>query len=113
MEIARADSKVLTVTNLGFGKKSIFKDYRLQSRGGKGVINIKLTSKNGSVVSVLAVREEDEVILMTSAGMVVRSPVNQIRTSGRAAQGVRLIRLKDKDKVAAAAQVAVGEEASE
>jgi len=110
MEIARPDAKVLTVTSLGFGKKSIFKDYRLQSRGGKGVINIKLTSKSGQVVSVLAVKEEDEVILMSTGGMVVRSPVNQIRTSGRAAQGVHLIRLKDRDKVAAAARVVVGEE---
>ena len=74
------------------------------------MINIKLTSKNGQVVGVLAVREEDEVILMTTGGMVVRSPVDQIRTSGRASQGVRLIRLKDKDRVAAAARVAVGEE---
>jgi len=110
MEIARPDAKVLTVTSLGFGKKSVFKDYRLQSRGGKGVINIKLTSKSGQVVSVLAVKEEDEVILMSTGGMVVRSPVNQIRTSGRAAQGVHLIRLKDRDKVAAAARVVVGEE---
>ncbi len=110
MEVASSDTKVLTVTNLGFGKKSIFKDYRLQSRGGKGVINIKLTAKNGQVVGVLAVKEEDEVILMSTGGMVVRCPINQIRTSGRAAQGVRLIRLKDKDKVAAAARVALGEE---
>lgn len=110
MEIAHPEAKVLTVTTLGFGKKSAFKDYRLQSRGGKGVINIKLTSKNGQVVSVLAVREEDEVILMTVGGMVVRCPVNQIRTSGRAAQGVHLIRLKGKDRVAAAARVVAGEE---
>ena len=110
MEIVHHEARVLTVSSLGFGKKSIFKDYRLQSRGGKGVINIKLTAKNGQVVAVLAVREEDEVILMTTGGMVVRCPVNQIRTSGRAAQGVRLIRLKGKDRVAAAARVAVGEE---
>ena len=110
MEIAHPETTVLTVTTLGYGKKSSFKDYRLQSRGGKGVINIKLTSKNGQVVSVLAVREEDEVILMSTGGMVVRCPVNQIRTSGRAAQGVHLIRLKDKDRVAAAARVVAGEE---
>lgn len=113
MAIADPQSKVLTITSLGFGKKSAFKDYRLQSRGGKGVINIKRTPKNGDVVSVLAVREEDEVILMTTGGMAVRSPVNQVRTSGRASQGVRLIRLKGRDRVASAARVVAGDEEEE
>ncbi|MBI4115971.1 MAG: DNA gyrase subunit A [Candidatus Omnitrophica bacterium] len=110
MEVVDKDCKVLTVTSLGFGKKSTFKDYRLQSRGGKGVKNIKLTSKNGQVVNVLAVREEDEVILMTTGGMAVRCPVNQIRTSGRATQGVHLIRLRERDRVASAARVIPEEE---
>ncbi len=110
MEIVDSQAKVLTVTTLGFGKKSIFKDYRLQSRGGKGVINVKLTAKNGEVASVLAVREEDEIILMTTGGMVVRCPVDQIRTSGRAAQGVHVIRIKGKDRVASAARVVAREE---
>lgn len=110
MEIVDSRAQVLTVTTFGFGKKSLFKDYRLQSRGGKGVINIKLTSKNGEVTSVLAVRGQDEIILMTTGGMVVRCPVDQIRTSGRAAQGVRVIRLKDKDRVASAARVVAREE---
>src|SRR3989338_1755599 len=103
MEIVQSEAKVLTVTSQGFGKRSLFKDYRLQSRGGKGVINVKCSAKNVEVVSVLAVRDEDEVILATTGGMVVRSPVNQIRTTGRAAQGVRLIRLREKDRVASAA----------
>jgi len=111
LEIVDPGAKVLTVTTKGFGKKSVFKEYRLQSRGGKGIINVKLTSKNGEVASVLAVQEEDEVILMTTAGMVVRCPINQIRTSGRASQGVRVIRLKDKDRVASAARVFAHEEA--
>ncbi len=110
MEIGNANARVLTITTLGFGKKSLFKEYRLQTRGGKGVINIKLTAKNGQVASVLAVQEEDEVILMTTAGMVVRCPVNQIRTSGRASQGVHVIRLKGKDRVASAARVVSREE---
>ncbi len=113
MEIVDKDAKVLSVTTKGFGKKSDFKDYRLQSRGGKGVINIKLTAKNGEVASVLAVREEDELILVTTGGMVVRCPVNQIRTSGRAAQGVHVIRLKEKDRVASAACVVAREEEEE
>ena len=97
----------------GFGKKSVFKDYRLQSRGGKGVINVKLTAKNGEVAGVLAVREEDEAILVTTGGMAVRCPVNQIRTSGRASQGVHVIRLKEKDRVASAVRVVAQEEEAE
>ena len=110
MEITDARATVLTITTLGFGKKSSFKEYRLQSRGGKGVINIKLTPKNGEVASVLSVLDEDEIILVTTAGMVVRCPVNQIRTSGRASQGVHVIRLREKDKVANAARVVAQEE---
>lgn len=113
METGDPNARVLTITTLGFGKKSLFKEYRLQTRGGKGVINIKLTPKNGQVASVLSVQEEDEVILMTTGGMVVRCPVNQIRTSGRASQGVHVIRLKDKDKVASAARVVSREDEEE
>jgi len=105
MEIVAPDQKVLSVTSKGFGKRTAFKEYRLQSRGGKGIINTKLTSKNGDVAGVLSAREQDEVILVTTSGMVVRCPVNQIRTSGRASQGVRVIRLKEKDRVVNAAPV--------
>ncbi|HTL47966.1 MAG TPA: DNA gyrase subunit A [Verrucomicrobiae bacterium] len=105
VEVVDPNATALSVTELGFGKKSKFKDYRLQSRGGKGVINVKVTPKNGKVVCLLAVQEQDEVIVVTTGGMVVRSPVDQIRISGRNAQGVRLIRLKDGHKVAAAARV--------
>ncbi len=104
-EIVDKEATALSVTELGFGKKTKFKEYRLQSRGGKGIINVKVTPKNGKVVNVLTVSEEDEVVIVTNGGMVVRCPVNQIRTSGRNAQGVRVIRLKDAHKVAAAARV--------
>lgn len=105
MEIADPEAVCLSVTELGFGKKTKFKAYRVQSRGGKGIINVKVTSKNGPVVNVLTVNEEDELVIVTTGGMVVRCPVNQIRTSGRNAQGVRVIRLKDKHRVAAAIRV--------
>lgn len=105
MEIVNPESTALSVTELGFGKKTVFKEYRLQSRGGKGVINLKVTPKNGKVINVLSVREDDEVIIVTNGGMVVRCPVSQIRTSGRNAQGVYVIRLKDNQKVAATARV--------
>ena len=100
----------LSISELGFGKKTPFKEYRLQSRGGKGTINLKVTDKNGPVVKVLPVADEDEVILVTTKGQVVRCPVNQIRTSGRNAQGVRVIRLKEGHKVAMAARVVASED---
>ncbi len=105
MEIAEKEATALSVTELGFGKKTKYKEYRVQSRGGKGIINVKVTDKNGKVVNVLTVKEEDEIVIVTTGGMVVRCPVNQIRTSGRNAQGVRVIRLKDNHRVAAVARV--------
>lgn len=112
-EIVDKEATALSITELGFGKKTKYGEYRIQSRGGKGIINVKVTPKNGKVVNVLTVSEEDEVVIVTNGGMVVRCPVNQIRTSGRNAQGVRVIRLKDSHKVAAAARVVEKEEDEE
>jgi DNA gyrase subunit A len=109
-DIVNPDSTALSITDLGFGKKTKFKEYRIQSRGGKGIINVKVTPKNGKVVNVLTVSEEDEIILVTNGGMVVRCPVNQIRTSGRNAQGVHVIRLKDNHRVASATRVVAKDE---
>jgi DNA gyrase subunit A len=104
-EIVNTESTALSITELGFGKKTKFKEYRIQSRGGKGIINVKVTPKNGKVVNVLTVDEKDEIIIVTTGGMIVRSPINQIRTVGRNSQGVRVIRLKDKHVVASATRV--------
>jgi len=111
VEVVDHEATALSITENGFGKKSKFKDYRLQTRGGKGVINVKVTAKNGKVTGILAVHEEDEILLVTSGGMVVRCPVNQIRTSGRNAQGVRVMRLKEKHKIASVARVVEKEDA--
>jgi len=110
-EIVDPKATVLTVTSQGFGKKSQFEDYRIQSRGGKGIINTKVTSKNGHVVNVLTVGDEDEIIIVTQQSMVVRIPVNQIRTVGRNTQGVHVIKLKPKDAVASAMKVVARGEA--
>lgn len=110
VEIVDPNATVLTVTSQGFGKKTKFKEYRLQSRGGKGIINTKVTAKNGYVVNVQTVEEQDEIIIVTAGSMVVRCPVNQIRTVGRNTQGVRLIKLNPKDEVASAMKVVSGEE---
>jgi DNA gyrase subunit A len=96
---------LLTVTENGFGKRTEVSEYRLQSRGGKGIINIKVTQKNGKVVGLKLVSDIDELMLVTHSSMIVRCPVKDIRTTGRAAQGVRLIRLASKDKVASIARV--------
>ena len=109
-EIVNPKATALTVTQNGFGKKTLFDQYRVQSRGGKGIINIKVSEKNGKVVNVLTVAEEDEIIIVTTSGMVVRCPVSQIRTSGRNAVGVHVMRLKDKDKIASATRVVAKEE---
>ncbi len=110
-EIVQPDATALTITELGFGKKTKFKEYRQQSRGGKGIINVKVTPKNGKVVKVLTVDESDELIIVSNKGTIVRSPINEIRTSGRNAVGVRVIRLKEGHKVATAARAVAKTEA--
>ena len=105
MEIVKSDQTVLTVTSQGFSKRTSFKEYRLQSRGGKGIINIKVTGKNGEAVAMKTVSDKDEIMLMTVKGMIVRSPIKDIRTTGRSTQGVRLMRVEAGDKVASAAKI--------
>ena len=82
----------------------------MQSRGGKGIINIKVTKKNGAVIGAKAVRDQDEVMLISHEGMMVRCPVKDVRATGRASQGVRLISIKGKDRVASVARVAPKDE---
>lgn len=108
--ITNKDATLLTVTENGFGKRTGVSEYRLQSRGGKGVINIKVTKKNGLVVGLKLVSDRDELMLITQSGMIVRCPIKDIRTTGRAAQGVRIIRLGAKDIVASIAKVIKEEE---
>ena len=88
-----------------FGKRSKIEDYRLQSRGGKGVINIKTSSRNGKVVAMRPVRDDDEVMMITQGGMAVRIPVKDILVMGRATQGVRVVNLKPDDRVVSIAKV--------
>jgi DNA gyrase subunit A len=102
-DIDKTGSTLLTVSSLGYAKRSKFEDYRIQSRGGKGIINLKTTEKNGLVVGILTVQQDDEIMVITQEGMVVRCPVNDIRLSGRSTQGVRLISLNKSDKVTSVA----------
>ncbi|MCM8795772.1 MAG: DNA gyrase subunit A [Candidatus Omnitrophica bacterium] len=105
MEVAQKEDTLLTVTELGFGKRTPLKQYRLQHRGGKGIINIKVTKKNGPVVGLKVVSDKDELMVMTQNGIFLRCPVKDIRTTGRSAQGVRLIKLEAKDRVSSVAHV--------
>jgi DNA gyrase subunit A len=110
MILAEKDATVLTVTELGFAKRTPIKEYRLTSRGGKGIINIKVTSKNGEAVSLKTVSDNDELMVITQNGMFLRCAVKDIRTTGRSAQGVRLIKLAGKDHVSCVAPVIAEEE---
>ncbi|MBN2096854.1 MAG: DNA gyrase subunit A [Candidatus Omnitrophica bacterium] len=110
MAIVRPEAFLLTVTEEGFGKRTSFKEYRLQSRGGKGIINVKVTKKNGEVVGLKSITDNDEVMIITQSAMVVRCSVKDIRSVGRNTQGVHLIRLDAKDKVASVASVVKKEE---
>jgi DNA gyrase subunit A len=96
-------SLMLTVAEKGYGKRTPLAEYRITSRGGKGVVNMKTTDRNGSVVAALQVSEESDVMIITEHGKVIRVHANEIREAGRSTQGVRLLRLDDKDSVAAAA----------
>jgi DNA gyrase subunit A len=110
MQVVKADQTVLTVTGQGFGKRTQFKEYRLQSRGGKGIINIKVTGKNGEAVGLKTVSDKDELMLISEKGMIVRSPVKDIRTTGRSTQGVRLIKLDAGDVLSSVAKIVPEEE---
>lgn len=89
----------------GIGKRTDFEEYRIQTRGGKGIITMKTTEKTGKVVGALTVKDSDEIMLITFAGQMVRIGVNGIREAGRNTQGVKLINLDDKDKLQAIAPV--------
>jgi DNA gyrase subunit A len=111
VETPRPGADLLTVCENGYGKRSKVDDYRLTNRGGKGVINIKATDRNGKVVAIKEVIDEDELIMITREGMSIRSRVADTRTISRNTQGVRLINLQKKDdKVVGVARLAEKEE---
>lgn len=104
--VAKCDKpSLLTITENGYGKRTAIDDYRLQSRGGSGVINIKTEGRNGQVVGVRTVDDEDEIIVMSSKGQAIRTPVNNVSVIGRNTSGVRIIRLGEGEKVATFAVV--------
>ena len=105
MVVIKRDATILVVTEKGLGKCSHIDDYRVQRRGGKGIITVNRTEKTGDVVGVMEVLPEDEIMLITRNGVIIRSSVAQIRVTGRIAQGVRLVHLDEGDVLTAVARV--------
>ncbi len=104
---------ILSVTEQGYGKRTDVGEYRLTNRGGKGVINLKTTSRNGKVVSIMLVNERSEVMVISQFGKIIRINSKNIRESGRSAQGVRLLHLEEGDRLAAASVIPPEEAAVE
>jgi DNA gyrase subunit A len=104
--LATEETAVLTVCERGYGKRTAVSEYRLTNRGGKGVINIKTTARNGQVVGVVEAQDDDEIMMMTLRGMVIRCPASNVRQIGRATQGVRVFSLDEEDHVVSIARVA-------
>jgi DNA gyrase subunit A len=110
MEVVRPGGTVLTVAQNGYGKRTELEEYRLQSRGGYGVIDIQTSDRNGKVVGMVFVTDDDEVMLISQQGMILRTRAGDIRTIGRATQGVRLIEMEEGDMVVAVAKLAEKDE---
>jgi DNA gyrase subunit A len=102
---ASSDEHVLTVSEMGLGKRSLVEDYRLTKRGGTGVLTLKVTEKTGELVSLQSVQEDDELMIISAKGIVIRQKINTIRETGRVAQGVKLINLGEGDRVRAVAKI--------
>jgi len=110
MEIIDPGASVFTLTSNGYGKRTAYSQYRLTGRSGKGVINIKVTNKNGPVIGIKTTVDDDELMVISEGGMVVRYSAKDIRVMGRNTQGVRVISLRGKDKVVSMAKVVAKEE---
>ena len=113
MLVLKNDGHVLVASENGYGKKSPTTEYRIQQRSGKGVYTLKKTEKTGSLVSILEVVNTDDIMIITSAGVMIRQATNEIRTIGRNTQGVRLIRLDEGAKISSVAKVVKEDEEEE
>ena len=102
-EIANPDEQILVVTEKGYGKRTNITEYRMTHRGSKGVKALNITEKNGNIVSFKIVKGDEDLMIITNSGIIIRLSVEQISTTGRVAQGVRLIHLKDNQTVSSIA----------
>jgi len=113
MAVMSEDATLLSITENGYGKKTEFPEYRLQSRGGKGIKNYNLSSETGLVVAVMAVTPQEDLMIITSEGVIIRMDVNEISTVGRVTKGVRVMRLPDGVKLVSASATQKEEEEKE
>jgi len=113
MEVVRQGGTLLTVAQNGYGKRTELDEYRLQSRGGVGIINIQTSDRNGKVVGIAYVSDDDELMIISQQGMILRMRAGDVRVIGRATQGVRLIEMEEGDAVVAIAKLAEKEEGGE
>ncbi|MFN2447443.1 MAG: DNA gyrase subunit A [Vicinamibacterales bacterium] len=110
MQVVKPGGTLLTITEKGYAKRTDLEEYRVQSRGGLGLKNIEITDKNGKVAGIAQVHENEELLVITEQGKILRTPVTQIRTIGRATQGVRVMELDGEDTVVSVALVETEEE---
>jgi DNA gyrase subunit A len=106
MEVLGAGGTILSVTEQGYGKRRELSEYRVQTRGGIGIINIQTSDRNGKVVGITRVTDDDELMLITQQGKILRMASKDIRTIGRATQGVRLIDIEGDDRAVSIARLA-------
>ena len=107
MELKNSDEELLVVTEMGYGKRTRMKEYKIQARGGKGMLTYDKTKikRTGALVGALAVREDDEIMLINSDGMIIRMSVSEVSKLGRATQGVKLMRVREDENIIAIAKV--------
>ncbi|BBI30609.1 DNA gyrase subunit A [Cohnella abietis] len=104
MDIVAPDQEVLIVTSKGYGKRTPMTEYRIQTRGGKGIKTLNVTEKNGIIVGLKVVHDDEDLMIMTSSGTLIRTSMSGINTMGRITQGVKLINIRDEDSVATVAR---------
>ena len=112
MEILEKDDEklLLTVTEKGYGKRTSLTEYRLQNRGGKGIINIRTGDRNGHVVGSVQVADDDKVMLITNTGRIIKTRVHEVRETGRAALGVTLMRVSGDEAIVGVTRVVEDDE---
>jgi len=113
MEVVTHDGIILSISELGYGKRTVVEKYRKQSRGGQGVINMKTTKKVGKVVGILSVQTDTDLMIITMEGKIIRIESGEVRKCGRGASGVRVVRMSETDRVAAACVVPDAEDIDE
>lgn len=113
MDVVDHDNDVLIVTSKGYGKRTPVSEYRIQSRGGKGIKTLNVTAKNGPVVGLKVVKNDEDLMIITASGTIIRTSISGISTMGRNTQGVKLIHIRDDDEVSTVARVEKSEETAE